>query len=151
MNLAPAKLPDYLRLDADEGRFAPSLERRRLRTYILMLVLDGILLNFGFSLAGFVWEGRWWEPRSMIAAQAMLPVFFTIAFYNASYGVNALVDWLFASRQVLIALVIAAALINFLGFYTKSNEDFSRGAVTLGLLFTAIFLVAMRRVQAMAI
>jgi lipopolysaccharide/colanic/teichoic acid biosynthesis glycosyltransferase len=151
MNLAPAKLPGSFGLNSDESRLAPSLERRRLRTYILMLLFDGILLNLGFSLAGFVWEGRWWEPRSMIAAQAMLPVFFTIGFYNASYGLNALADWRYGARQVLIALVIAAGLINFLGFYTKSNQDFSRGAVTLGLLFTAVFLVAMRRAQAMAI
>jgi lipopolysaccharide/colanic/teichoic acid biosynthesis glycosyltransferase len=151
MNLAPAKLPGYLGLDADENRLAPSLERRRLRTYILMLLFDGILINLGFSLAGLVWEGRWWEPRTMLAAGALLPVFFTIGFYNASYGLKALADWLFASRQVLIALIVSAALINFVGFYTKSNQDFSRGAVTLGLLFTAVFLVAIRRVQALAI
>jgi lipopolysaccharide/colanic/teichoic acid biosynthesis glycosyltransferase len=151
MNQAPAKLPGSLRLAADESRIAPSLERRRLRTYILMLVLDGILLNFAFSFAGYAWEGQWWEPRSMLAAQAILPVFFTIAFYNASYGLKALADWRFAARQVLIALVISAGLINFLAFYTKTNQDFSRGAVTLGLLFTAVLLMAMRRLQATAI
>lgn len=151
MNLAPAKLPESLGLLAVESRLAPSLERRRLRTYILMLLFDGILINLGFAFAGFVWEGRWWEPRSMLAAGALLPVFFTIGFYNASYGMKALADWLFASRQVLIALVLSAALINFVGFYTKSNQDFSRGAVTLGLPFTAVFLVAMRRMQAVAI
>lgn len=151
MNLASAKPLGSAGLEADGIRLASSLERRRLRTYILMLLLDGILLNLSFSLAGAVWEGHWWEPRSMLAAQAMLPVFFTIAFYNASYGMRALADWRFGARQVLIALVISAGLINFLGFYTKSNEDFSRGAVTLGLFFTAILLVAARRVQALAI
>jgi exopolysaccharide biosynthesis polyprenyl glycosylphosphotransferase len=148
---APAKLPKSVRLLADDKKIAPSLERRRLRAYILMLVLDGIILNFAFSFAGYAWEGRWWEQRSMLAAQAMLPVFFTIALYNSSYGLKALADWRFAARQVLIALVISAGLINFLAFYTKTNQDFSRGAVTLGLLFTAVLLVAMRRVQAMAI
>lgn len=150
MNLAPVKLSEP-GLAAGPKGLAPSLERRRLRAYMLMLLFDGVLLNFSFSIAGLAWEGRWWEPRSMLAAQAMLPVFFTIAFYNASYGLKALADWQFGARQVVIALVISAGLINFVGFYTKTNEDFSRGAVTLGLLFTAIALVAIRRVQAMVI
>lgn len=81
MNLAPAKLPESLGLLAVESRLAPSLERRRLRTYILMLLFDGILINLGFAFAGLVWEGRWWEPRSMLAAGVLLPVFFTIGFY----------------------------------------------------------------------
>lgn len=151
VNLVTPKLPGSSGYEVFEIKPASSLERRRLRTYILMLLLDGIVLNFAFSFAGFAWESRWWEPRSMLAAQAMLPVFFTIAFYNASYSLKALADWQFAARKVLVALAISAALINFLGFYTKSNEDFSRGAVTLGLLFTAILLVAMRRLQAFAI
>ncbi|WP_234036176.1 sugar transferase [Porphyrobacter sp. YT40] len=123
----------------------PSLERRRLRAYVMMLLADGVLFNLSFALAALLWDGRWWEPRAMLAAQAMLPVFFTIALYNGSYGVKALGDWLFASRQALVALVISAGLINFVAFYTKSNDDFSRAAVTLGLLFTACALVVFRR------
>ena len=62
----------------------------------------------------------------------------------SSYGLKALSDWLFATRKALIALIISAGLINFVAFYTKSNEDFSRAAVTLGLLFAAVLLVALR-------
>jgi lipopolysaccharide/colanic/teichoic acid biosynthesis glycosyltransferase len=145
MNRVTPKLLESVRHQAVENKVAPSLERRRLRAYAMMLLADGALFNFSFALAALLWEGWWWEPRSMLAAQAMLPVYFTIALYNGTYGVTALSDWLFASRKALIALVISAALINFLGFYTKSNEDFSRAAVTIGLFFTAILLVAFRR------
>ena len=62
-------------------------------------------------------------------------------------GVKALSDWLFAARKAVIALLVSAALINFLGFYTKTNQDFSRASVTLGLLFSAALLVALRRLQ----
>lgn len=151
MNRMTPKLLDSVRHQAVENRIAPSLERRRLRAYVLMLLTDGAVLNLSFALAALLWEGRWWEPRTMLAAQAMLPVFFTIALYNGTYGVNALTDWLFATRKALIALLVSAALINFLGFYTKTNEDFSRASVTLGLLFTAILLMALRRVVAMLI
>lgn len=116
-----------------------------------MLLVDGVLVNLGFALAALVWEARWWEPRTMLAAQAMLPAFFTIALYNGSYSVAALSDWLFATRKTLMALGISAALINFLAFYTKSNDDFSRASVTLGLLFTAILLTGHRRVVVLLI
>lgn len=145
MNPVTPKLLESVRHEAVESKIAPSLERRRLRAYVLMLLLDGALFNLSFALAALVWEGWWWEPRSMLAAQAMLPVYFTIALYNSAYSVRALSDWTFAARKAVIALVISAGLINFVGFYTKSNEDFSRAAVTLGLLFTTILLVAMRR------
>lgn len=151
MNRVTPKLLEAAPHDAIETKMAPSLERRRLRAYMLLLLLDGVLFNLCFALASMVWEGRWWEPRTMLAAQAMLPVYFTIALYNSTYGVKALTDWLFAARKAVIALVVSAGLINFVGFYTKTNEDFSRASVTLGLLFTAILLVAFRRIVAMVI
>ena len=145
MNRVTPRLLESVRHESVENKLVPSLERRRLRTYALILLADGILFNLGFALGSLVWEGRWAEPRAMLAAQAMLPAFYTIALYNGSYGLKGLADWLHATRKALIALVISAGLINFVAFYTKSNEDFSRAAVTLGLLFTAIMLVAMRR------
>lgn len=148
MNRVTPKLLESVRHQSVDSKVVPSLERRRLRAYATMLLADGALFNLSFALAALLWEGRWWEPRTMLAAQAMLPVYFTIALYNRSYGVRALGDWLFAARKALIALMISAALINFVGFYTKTNEDFSRAAVTLGLLFTALMLVALRRVVA---
>ena len=145
MNRVTPRLLESVRHENVEKKLVPSLERRRLRTYALILLADGILFNLAFALGSLVWEGRWAEPRSMLAAQAMLPAYYTIALYNGSYGLKALSDWLHATRQAVIAVVISAGLINFVAFYTKSNEDFSRAAVTLGLLFTAIMLVAMRR------
>jgi lipopolysaccharide/colanic/teichoic acid biosynthesis glycosyltransferase len=145
MNRVTPRLLESVRHESVENKLVPSLERRRLRTYALILLADGILFNLGFALGGLVWEGRWAEPRAMLAAQAMLPAFFTIALYNGSYGLKGLADWLYAARKALIALVISAGLINFVAFYTKSNEEFSRAAVTLSLLFTAIMLVILRR------
>lgn len=148
MNRVTPKLLESVRHESVDSKLVPSLERRRLRAYAAMLLADGAVFNIAFALAALLWEGRWWEPRTMLAAQAMLPVFFTIALYNGTYGVRALGDWLFAVRKALIALLISAALINFVGFYTKTNEDFSRASVTLGLLFAAGLLVVLRRVVA---
>lgn len=126
-------------------KIAPSLERRRLRSYILLLIADAALFQAGFALAAHLYEGRWNDPSSMLLAQVMLPVFYTIALYNGTYGVKALTDWVFAAKQAITALLISAALLNFVAFYTKSNADFSRVSTTLGLFFAAVFIVAFRR------
>ncbi len=124
---------------------APSLERRRLRTYALLLLLDAALLHIAFVSAGAIYEGVWLYQRNLVAVQTMLPVFFTIALYNKTYSGEALTNWVFAARQALIALLLSAALLNFVAFYTKSNAQFSRVSVTLGLILSAIALVALRR------
>lgn len=145
MNRVTPKLLDSVRHQSVEGKIAPSLERRRLRAYVILLLADAALFNLAFATAALIWDGRWWEPRAMLAAQAMLPIYFTIALYNGTYGVAALGDWIYAARKALTALVLSAALVNFVAFYAKANDDFSRAAVTLGLMFTGILLVALRR------
>lgn len=145
MNTHSGTLLSAVEPDIVEQKIAPSRERRRLRAYALMLLIDAVLLHLGFALASLVYEGVWWEKRSMLAVQTMLPLFFTIALYNSSYGVTALSDWIFATRKALIALAVSAGLVNFIAFYTKSNAQFSRISVTLGLLFAAVALVAFRR------
>jgi lipopolysaccharide/colanic/teichoic acid biosynthesis glycosyltransferase len=145
MNRVTPKLLESVRHEMVDAKLVPSLERRRLRAYILTLLLDGLLFNFAFAAASLIWEGRWADPRAMLAAQAVLPAFYTIALYNGSYGLRGLSDWLYAARKALVALVISAGLINFVAFYTKSNEDFSRAAVTIGLVLTAVLVVVLRR------
>lgn len=145
MNRVTPRLLESVRHENVENKVAPSLERRRLRTYALILLADATVFQLAFALAGLVWEGYWGHPRTMLAAHAMLPAFFTIALYNGSYGLKALSDWLYAARKALVALIVSAGLINFVAFYTKSNGDFSRASVTLGLLFAAIMLVLLRR------
>lgn len=151
MNKLTGPLLDTVQANRIEHPIAPSLERRRLRAYVMMMLVDAILLHLSFALAGLIYEGTWWKPSVMLAAQVLLPVFFTIALYNESYGGKALGNWIFASKRALTALLISAALLNFVAFYTKSNAEFSRGSVTLGLILSALAIVAMRRVISFAI
>lgn len=145
MNKLTGPLLDSSQANRIEYPIAPSLERRRLRAYVMIMLADAILLHFAFALAGLLYEGTWWRPSVMLAAQVLLPVFFTIALYNETYGGKALGNWIFASKRALTALLISAALLNFVAFYTKSNAEFSRVSVTLGLLLSAIAMVALRR------
>jgi len=58
---------------------------------------------------------------------------------------KALGDWMLALRQVMFALLVSAALLAFLAFYTKSTAEYSRVSVTLGLIFFGFALAATRR------
>lgn len=146
MNKLTGVLLEAAQPDKVERKIAPSLERRRLRAYVSMLLIDLILMHLAFAFAAWAYEGIWWESRTMLAAQTMLPVFLTIALYNGTYAARALDEWIYAIRKALTALIISAALLNFVAFYTKSNAQFSRVSVTLGLVLTALALIAFRRV-----
>ena len=145
MNKLGGTLLEAVQPDKVERKIVASLERRRLRAYILMILADALLLHGAFVLASVLYIGPWWHADTMLAAQALLPLYFTIAMYNRTYGVRALTDWVFAIRQALTALVISTALIAFVAFYTKSSADFSRVAVTLGLGVFAVSIFALRR------
>jgi len=129
----------------------PSRERQRLSAYIILMCIDTALIHLAFSTSALLYHGEWWAPGMMIVAQTLLPVFLTIALYNKSYSGRALREWIFAARQALTALALAAALISFIAFYTKSAATFSRGSVTLGLLMTAAGIVFVRRLFSIAI
>lgn len=146
MNEQTGLLPDAAQSEKIARPIAPSLEKRRLRSFAVMMVIDAALLHLAFASASLIYLGAWASPNNMLAAQTLLPVFFTIALYNGSYGGKALGDWIFASKRALTALLVSTALVNFLAFYTKSNAEFSRVSVTLGLILSAIAIVAFRRV-----
>lgn len=145
MNTLVNNLAGSLEVATADIKAVRSLERRRLRSYILLILLDVALIQLCFALGAFLYEGEWNDPSAMLAAQVLLPVFLTIALYNGSYGVRALTDWWFAARQAIIALAISMALLNFVAFYTKSNADFSRVSTTLGLCFTVVSMILCRR------
>ncbi|MEO0907748.1 MAG: sugar transferase [Pseudomonadota bacterium] len=144
MNKLTGPLLDAAQTTAEARPIALSLERRRLRTYVIMMLMDAVVLHLAFALAGVLYEGNWGLPRNMLAAQTLLPLFFTIALYNETYGGKALANWTFAAKRGLTALLVAAALLNFVAFYTKSNAEFSRVSVTLGLLAFGVAIVATR-------
>lgn len=145
MNTLPGVQLEGAKPDMVERKMAAPLERRRLRAYILMLVLDAGLIHGAFMLASRLYHGRWWEPEIMLAAQALLPLYFTIALYNRTYSMKALAEWSFALRQAMVALLVSEALLAFLAFYTKSTAEYSRVSVTLGLIFFGSALAMTRR------
>lgn len=135
----------YLPLAARSSRpLAPSLERWRLRVYLGLLIGDTVCLGLSFFLAGGLYLGQWPAPIAMLEAQLLLPVYLTIALYQAAYSFRALSEWRFAVGRSWLALIVATALLIFITFYTKSTTEISRGTFSLALLFCGLSFAALR-------
>lgn len=85
MNKLTGPLLDAAQTTAEARPIARSLERR-LRTYVIMMLMDAVVLHLAFALAEMLYEGSWSLPRNIPAALTLLPLFFTIALYNETYG-----------------------------------------------------------------
>ncbi|WP_336985418.1 sugar transferase [Altererythrobacter aquiaggeris] len=132
----------------DTRPLAPSLERRRLRLYLGLMIADIICLITGFFLAGGLYLGQWPAPIAMLSAQLLLPLFLTIMLYQGAYSIKVLTDRRFAIQRGFLALLVSSALLIFITFYTKSTTTFSRGIFTVALLFTALFMATARVMMA---
>lgn len=138
--------PDQIMEQAQAAmpKLAPSLERRRLRTYLALVIGDVAILLGAFALAGWLYEGLFPHPTTLLQAQLLLPLFLTIALYQSVYSVRALEELRFAVGRVAFALLISTLLLNFILFYAKTNAVFSRVASTLALAIALAAMVTLR-------
>lgn len=113
MNVLTATMEPAERL-AMEGPLAASVEQLRLRSYLSLILGDIVALLGGFTLAGLIYTGLVFESRAMLEAQLLLPLFLTIALYNRTYSIAALVDLRKSIGNMILALLVSAGLLNFL-------------------------------------
>ena len=115
------------------GRLTRSLEKRRVRLYLLQFAADALLILWAHSLAAFAYFENALDERTLRAGEMAALLYLTIALYNGCYSREALGNWKTGALRMAGALGLAAALFSFFAFYTKSNAEFSRVALSLGL------------------
>ncbi len=140
LDYAPA--PDLPRLPANG--LAPSLERKRLRIYLLLVMCDVAILLSVFALAKDMYLGDIRMPGVILSAALMVPLYLTIALHNGTYSLPSLTSWKTAVMRAGSALMISAVLLNFFAFFAKMNEEFSRVVFAIGLVGTMALIVASR-------
>jgi exopolysaccharide biosynthesis polyprenyl glycosylphosphotransferase len=120
-----------------------------LQCYLALMLGDILALFAGFGLAGSLYMAGPGMAGELVLAQLLLPVYLTVALYNSAYSLESLRDTGHSIGRTLLALVLAAAVVTFITFYTKSSAQFSRLGFTLGVAATALALalgrLAMRR------
>jgi polysaccharide biosynthesis protein PslA len=129
---------------APKAGLAPSLERRRLRFYLVQMLIDIVLLMGASALVALLYGGREHLLDAMLGPQLMLPLFLTIAWHNGTYSLKSLTNWKSGSLDMGAAVLIAAAMLNFLAFFAKMNEAFSRVIFVAGITIAVALMVASR-------
>ncbi|MCA1661047.1 MAG: sugar transferase [Novosphingobium sp.] len=123
---------------------APSLERRRLQIYILLLLADAAVILTAFNLVGYLYFGEWLERTVMLEAQLVLPVYWTIAIANNAYSAGAALDPRTGAWRATVAIVLAVVAVVLLAFYLKAADNFSRVVSGFGTLAAALGLAVAR-------
>jgi lipopolysaccharide/colanic/teichoic acid biosynthesis glycosyltransferase len=130
----------------DAATFEPpeSLERRRLQSYLAQMLGDVVAIFVGFCLAGYLYLGQVGLGQAFELAQLLLPVYLTLALYNAAYSLSGLQSASKGAQRALLSLIMGVAVVVFFAFYTKSSAEFSRVLFTGGALMAAFALVWLR-------
>jgi len=123
---------------------APALEQRRLQFYIGLLLLDGAVIMGGMCVASWLYLGRFLYDDSLVHGQVLVPIYWTIALSLEVYTLRALRRVNFARARAVLSLISAESALLFVGFATKSTEDFSRVSAILGLALAIALLVWVR-------
>ncbi|MEQ1497733.1 MAG: sugar transferase [Novosphingobium sp.] len=120
------------------------LERRRLQSYLAQMLGDILAVFAGFCAGGYLYLGQEGLSQAAVLAQLLLPVYLTLALYNAAYSLAGLQSAVRGVQRALLSLAMAVAVVVFIAFYTKSSAEFSRVLFTGGAIFGALALVWLR-------
>lgn len=121
-----------------------SLERRRLECYCALIVSDVTAILIGFGVTGWLYLDEAGITPALRIAELILPLFLTIALYNGSYSLRSLQNIFSGAISALTALIIAAAVIVFIAFYTKSSASISRVLLSAGVCASSVALFSLR-------
>ena len=123
---------------------APSLERRRLQIYLVLLLTDGLAVFAGFAFAAFLYFGQWTQQVALLQAQLVLPLFWTIAIANGAYSAGAALDATVGSRRVALAMTGATAIVVALAYFLRATEQTSRVISALGTGGSILAMIVVR-------
>ncbi|MCT2401603.1 sugar transferase [Novosphingobium mangrovi (ex Huang et al. 2023)] len=132
--------------EVDELLVAPSRERRRLQCYVALLIGDILSIILGCGVVGYLFAGKGGLAESLVHAQLILPIFLTVAFYNGSYSIVALLASWKGIFRATVAMVIAMVVVIFVQFLIQPGAGVSRAAFNGGGL-VAMGIIAWSRLQ----
>lgn len=125
---------------ARDAPLMPPLTRRRLQCYLGLILVDMAALFGGLVLGGHAYTGQEGAMRALLFAQLALPVFLTIALYNGAYSLSALRNTQRGLLRAAVAVMAAGAVVQFIAFYARANQQFSRVGLAVGLALALIAL-----------
>ena len=111
---------------APRFELAQPLERRRLQSYLALMLGDIVAIFGSFAIVGSLYLSKLGLAQAALLAQLLIPVFLTVALYNGAYSLSTLRSARQGMLRALSALATSAAVVVFIAYYTKSSAEFSR-------------------------
>ncbi len=128
-----------------------SMERRRVRLYWLLLLVDLASVAIGFLLAGQLRGARGLALQGVPLLVGVLPLYMTFALICEAYSVPALTNVSESSRRALAALGATSIIVVTFAFFAQVGSILSRLAFAYAVLGSASLIVLGRAAVAMLI
>lgn len=116
---------------------APSLEKRRLQAYLLLILIDGLLIVGASLLVSLLYLGRADDPQTIQQINLYVPLYWGAALMTRTYSIQVLTSLRYSQTRSIKAMAIALTLMIFVAFFTKSSEQFSRVTTVASLVVIA--------------
>lgn len=123
-----------------------TVHRRDLRMmlYGVLMLLDALAVICAFRLGALVFHGDWKWHSSQDMVVVTLPVFLLTAFNNGAYSIHSLRRvWGGVTRSTM-ALLFAFAVFLFISYYFHLLRFESRGATSIGMVGSFVFMALFR-------
>lgn len=119
----------------------PSLERRRLQCYIVLMLTDWLAIAVGFYFAGQLKHDL---APAITMAEMIAPIFLVSAIYGGAYSWGTLESAQRGAAKVTLALAASLGIVLITAFYFRSQQSVGRLEFTLGAAISLVLLVASR-------
>lgn len=117
---------------------APSLEKRRLQAYLLLMLVDGLVIVGASLLVSLLYLGNAYDPQTLQQINLYLPLYWGAALMTQTYSIQALTSLRYSQSHSMMAMIIALVLMIFVAFFTKSSEQFSRVSTAASIVCIAL-------------
>ncbi|WP_298166115.1 sugar transferase [Novosphingobium sp.] len=116
---------------------APSLEKRRLQAYLLLLLIDGLVIVGASLLVSLLYIGHANDPQTVQQIELYVPLYWGAALMTRAYTIQALTSLRYSQSRSMMAMAMALTMMIFIAFFTKSSEQFSRVSTVASLFVIA--------------
>ena len=130
----------------DVGKVTPagSRQRARIAAYFSFMLVDGLSIVLGFTIAEQFRDERYLVLQGVDLGMTTALVYFVIAANQSAYSLDILESYFESGRRALAALGLAALIIAMVTFATKSGMMVSRLALGSALGLSALGIVGGR-------
>lgn len=116
---------------------APSLEKRRLQAYLLLMLIDGVVIVGASLLVSLLYLGHASDPQTLQQINLYVPLYWGAALMLRTYSIQALTSLRYSQSRSMLAMASALTLMIFVAFFTRSSEQFSRVSTITSLIVIA--------------